>query len=112
MRSKKTVNRAQNSGKMTVTATLSNGGAPVSRTVTILVTEPTRDAWIPRKPAKDEKPEDGEFYARNDKNEGTLFYNGMVNEAADAVFLKVYADEQPYKTETSKLGGVYRSIMR
>ena len=34
------------------------------------------DAWVQRVPAKDEKPEDNQFYARDDKNEGTLHYNG------------------------------------
>ena len=82
--------RAQNSGKLTVTATVSNGGQPVTQSVTIAVTEPKRDAWVARIPAKDEKPVDGQFYARDDKNEGTIFYNGTLNEAADSVFLKVY----------------------
>ncbi len=54
-------------------------------------------------PEKDEKPEDNQFYARDDKNEGTLYYNGTLNEAADSVFLKVYADEQALKTESQKL---------
>ncbi len=98
------LHRAQNSGKMTVTATLSNGGDPVTRSATIVVTEPKRDAWIPRTPAKDEKPEEGQLYARDDHNEGTLYYNGALNEPADTVFLKVYANDQPYQTETSKLG--------
>ena len=37
-------------------------------------------------PEKDEKPEDNQFYARDDKNEGTLYYNGQLDQAADAVF--------------------------
>ena len=82
--------RAQNSGKLTVTATVSNGGQPATQTVTIAVTEPKRDAWVARTPARDEKPVDGQFFARDDKNEGTLFYYGTLTEAADAVFLKVY----------------------
>ena len=81
--------RAQNSGKLTVTATVSNGGQPVTQSVTIAVTEPKRDAWVARIPAKDEKPVDGQFFARDDKNEGTLFYYGTLTEAADLVFLKV-----------------------
>ena len=97
------LNRAQNSGKMTVTATVHNGGKPTTQSTTIVVAEPKRDAWVARTPAKDEKPEDNQFYARDDKNEGTLFYNGTLNEAADAVFLKVYADGRLYKDESSKL---------
>ncbi len=94
--------RAQNSGKLTVTATLSNGGKQVSQSTTIAVTEPKSDAWLGRTPAKDEKPEDGQFYARDDKNVGTLHYNGTLAEAADAVFLKLYADDKLINTETAK----------
>ena len=94
--------RAQNSGTMTVTATISNGGKPTTQTATIVVTEPKADAWVPRVPAKDEKPEDGQFFARDERNEGTLFYNGVLNEAADSVFLKIYAGGQLVKTETGR----------
>lgn len=94
--------RAQNSGELTVTATMSNGGAPVSQSVKIAVTEPASDPWLARTPTKDEKPEDGQFYARDDKNEGTLHYNGTLAEAADSVFLKLYADDKPIQTETAK----------
>lgn len=96
--------RAQNSGLLTVTATLSNGGKPVTKSAVIAVTEPKHDAWVARTPAKDEQPQDGQFYARDDNNQGTLYYNGTLNEAADTVFLKVYADDQPYKKETAKPG--------
>jgi hypothetical protein len=95
--------RAQNSGTMTVTATLYNGGQPATQSVTIKVKEPKQDAWVTRTPAQDEKPEEGQFYARNDKNEGTLFYNGTLNEAAESVFLKVYADGKLCKNESRKL---------
>jgi hypothetical protein len=94
--------RAQNSGKASVTVTLSNGGNPITQTATITVTEPKSDAWIALTPAKDEKPEDNQFYARDDHNEGTLCYNGSLDEAADSVFLKVYADDKPYKGESAK----------
>ena len=96
--------RAQNSGTMTVTATMSNDGKPVTQSATIAVTEPKRDAWVARIPAKDEKPEDGQFFARDDSGEGTLFFNGTLADAADAVFLKLYADEKLVKTETAKPG--------
>ena len=96
--------RAQNSGKLAVTATISNGGAPVSQTTVITVREPKYDPWVERTPDPDEKPEDGQFYARDDKNEGTLYYNGKLEEAADAVFLKIYADDKLIKTERVKPG--------
>ena len=94
--------RAQNSGPMTVTASLSNGGDPVIRTAQVVVKEPAKDAWVQRVPDKDEKPVDGQFFARDDKNEGTLFYNGTLASAADMVFLKLYADDKPVKTESQK----------
>ena len=94
--------RAHNSGKMTVTATVSNGGKPASQSISIAVTEPKHDPWVARTPAKDEKPEDNQFYARDDNNEGTLYYNGALDEAADSVFLKVYADDKAYKGESAK----------
>ena len=97
------LHRSQNSGKLTVTAKISNGGEPITQSVTIDVTEPKSDAWVVRTPSKDEKPEEGQFYARDDKNVGTLHYNGMLTEATDSVYLKVYADDQLVKTETVKL---------
>ena len=96
--------RAQNSGKLTVTATVSNGGKASTQSVDIAVTEPKRDAWVARVPAKDEQPEDGQFYTRDEKNEGTLHYNGTLTEAADAAFLKLFADDKLVKTETAKPG--------
>ena len=94
--------RSQNSGTMTVTASISNGGDPVTRTAQVVVKEPAKDAWVQRTPDKDEKPVDGQFFARDDKNEGTLFYNGTLDSAADAVFLKLYADDKLIKTESQK----------
>jgi hypothetical protein len=102
--------RAQNRGKLTVTATLSNGGQPVSQTTTLDVTEPDRDAWVQRSPARDEQPEDGQFYARDDHNEGTLHYRGTLAEAAESgpgpasVFLKLYADDQFIQTDEATPG--------
>ncbi len=94
--------RSQNSGKLTITATVSNGGKPTTRSATILVTEPEQDSWIVATPAKNEAPEDGQFYGRDDHNEGTLFYSGTLTKAADSVFIKVYADGKSYKDETMK----------
>ncbi|MGL6096699.1 MAG: DUF2341 domain-containing protein [Fimbriiglobus sp.] len=96
--------RAQNSGPLTVTATLSNGGAAVTRSVTIAVTEPATDAWVHRVPGRDETPEEGQFYPRDDRNDGTLHYNGTLATPADEVFLKVFSDDKPYTTVTAKLG--------
>ncbi|MCU0979121.1 MAG: DUF2341 domain-containing protein, partial [Pirellulaceae bacterium] len=97
------LHRAQNSGKTIVTATVDNGGKPTTQAITMVVNEPQQDPWIARTPATDEKPEDHQFYARDDKNEGTLFYNGTLDEAADSVFLRVYADDRLYKSESRML---------
>ena len=91
--------RANNSGTLTVTATVGNGGTPTTHSFKIVVKEPAKDAWVERAPGKDEKPVNDQFFARDDKNEGTLFYNGTLGNAADAVFLKVYADDKLIATE-------------
>jgi hypothetical protein len=54
---------------------------------------------VQRTPDKDEKPVNNQFYARDDKNEGTLYYNGTLSDTADSVFLKVYADDKLITTE-------------
>ena len=95
--------RRRNSGKLQLAVAVSNGGQSVTRAVEIAVNEPVSDPWVYRTPEKDEKPEEGQFYARDDKNEGTLFYNGRLDAAADAVFLKVYAGDKPFANETKQL---------
>lgn len=94
--------RGQNSGKLTVKLTVSNGGKPVSSVATVTVKEPQKDAWVKRTPGRDEKPQDNQFYARDDKNEGTLYCNGTLTGAAEAVFLKVYADDKLIQTLKQK----------
>ena len=94
--------RAQNIGKMVVKLTVSNGGKPISSTAAVLVREPETDPWVRRAPGKDEKPQDNQFYARDDKNEGTLYCNGTLTQPAEAVFLKVYADDKLDQTLTRK----------
>ena len=94
--------RAQNSGTATVTATIDNGGAPVTRSVTIEVREPARDAWVHRTPGADEQPEDGQFYARDDRDEATLVWNGTLDTRAESVFLRVFADDKPFAERRAK----------
>jgi len=95
--------RSQNSGAMTVSATVSNGGKPATQSIQVVVKEPQKDAWVQRTPDKEEKPVDNQFYARDDKNEGTLHYNGTLSTSADSVFLRVYADDTLIKTESRNL---------
>ncbi|MGB2822858.1 MAG: DUF2341 domain-containing protein [Phycisphaerae bacterium] len=94
--------RSQCSGRITVALALGNGGGDVAATTSITVTEPERDAWVQRTPGADEKPQDNQFYARDDRNEGTLYCNGALDKAADSVFLKVYADDKLITTLKQK----------
>jgi hypothetical protein len=96
--------RAQNSGKLIVTVTVQNGGTAVTQSAAIQVTEPKKDAWVQRVPEKTEKPVEGQFYSRDDKNEGTLYYNGTLSNAAETVFVKLYADSKLIKTDSAKPG--------
>lgn len=94
--------RSFNSGKLAVTATISNGGKPINQAAVIAVEEPKKDSWVQRIPGKDEKAVDNQFYPRDDRNEGSLYYNGALSNAADVVFLKLYAGDKLIKTETVK----------
>jgi len=104
--------RAQNSGEMTVTLSLDNGGAATVHRISLPVTEPKQDPWLERVPAADEKAEENQFYARNDRGEGTLHYNGSLAtehypkslaSTAGTVFLKLYSGEQLLRTVSRKL---------
>jgi len=95
--------RAQNSGVLTVSLALDNGGTTITRSATIRVTEPPSDSWVARTPDADEKPEEGQFYPRDGQNEGTLYYCGKLAEKTSAVFLKVYADDKLYRREQQPL---------
>ena len=86
--------RAQNSGSLTIDLSLDNGGNAVSHSAQIEVVEPKQDAWVTRIPTAAEKPVDHQFYARDDKGQGTLHYRGTLKEPADSVFLKLYAENK------------------
>lgn len=103
------LDRAQNSGPVKITATISNGGAGVSASTTIDVKEPNYDPWVVRPAGKNEKPQDKQFYARDDRNEGTAYCNGTLTQAADTLLLKLYADGKLINTLTQKpgTGGTY-----
>ena len=95
--------RAQNSGPLTVTVEIDNGGKETVQSTTIQVKEPAKDDWVERKPGKEEKPEEGQFYPRDNTNEGTLVYNGRLTESGDGVYLKLYADDKLVSTSRQKL---------
>jgi hypothetical protein len=96
--------RSQYAGPIRVTAYLANGGREVAASVSIDVKEPSADPWVERTPEADEKPEEGQFYARDDRNKATLHYRGKLIESADEVFLKVYADDKLFSTEVDPIG--------
>ena len=102
--------RAQGNGAMRVTAAIDNGGAKVVQSISIAVQEPppSKDVWVSRPLADTEQPEDNQFIARDGPNRGglqfgSLVYAGTLADAADSVFVRVFADDQLFATETAKL---------
>ena len=98
------LSRAQNSGKITVKLSLANGGDSVMASTDVAVEEPETDAWIPWVPGENEIPVEGQFYARDDNGQGTLYCKGVLEEKAEEVFLRVFADGKKY-TEESRTPG-------
>jgi Carbohydrate esterase, sialic acid-specific acetylesterase len=108
-----TLTRAEGNGPLIVSLALNTGGAIITRTAVITVQQPTSDAWVQRQPEANEKPIDGQFFARDDTGYGTIFYRGTETGSPDSVYLKVYrtdtgADVQ-YGTTLSQtpVGGTY-----
>ncbi len=102
--------RAQGNGVLRVTAAIDNGGAKVVQSIAIAVQEPppSKDVWVSRPLADTEQPEDNQFIPRDSSGRdglqfGSLVYAGTLAEAADSVFVRVFADDQPFATETAKL---------
>jgi hypothetical protein len=84
--------RAERDGTLTVTATLDNGGQPVTRTCTIQVATPGSQPWIARTPGPDEFPVDNQFYTREPSGFGTVFWTGRLTNRVDSVFLRFRDD--------------------
>jgi len=95
--------RAQNSGTLNVRLILSNGGAEVSSATTMTVRAPAKDAWVQRAAPKEERPVDHQFFARDDRNEGTLYESGKLTEDAETVYLRLYADDKLIKSDSAKV---------
>ncbi|MEQ1826545.1 MAG: DUF2341 domain-containing protein [Pirellula sp.] len=102
--------RAQGNGVMRVTAAIDNGGAKAVQSISIAVQEPhpSRDVWVSRPLADTEQPEDNQFIVRDTAGRdglqfGSLVYVGSLADNADSVFLRVFADDQLFATETAKL---------
>ena len=100
---KLTLLRSQGRGSLTVTLAVRNGGTERTRHTTIEVEEPARDPWLARVPGRDEKPEDDQFYDRDDNNLGVLHYNGILKDGADFVYLKIYAADDLFHYEERPL---------
>ena len=101
--------RAQNSGTLKVELALDNGGEVVSRSASIVVVEPEDDQWVVHSAATEDKPVDHQFFARDDRGQGTVHYNGTLKEQADSVFLRLYADDRLINTQWQRVnaGGRY-----
>ncbi len=98
------LNRAQGSGPMRVSVTIDNGGAKITHSSMIAVTEPpaNQELWVSRPLTANEQPQDNQFIAR-DTDHGTLAYAGTLGDTADSVFVRVWADDKPFATEVGKL---------
>ncbi|MCP4450809.1 MAG: DUF2341 domain-containing protein, partial [Planctomycetes bacterium] len=105
---KLTLKRSQGSGDMAVTLSMDNGGPSTLKTVSIKVAEPARDAWVLRTPGADEKPEDGQFYARSTGGKGTIHYNGTQNGASHVYLKALDGNTEVAKTTEATVEGVYR----
>ncbi len=108
-----TLTRAQGNGPMTVTLVMDNGGWPSTHTVTLNVQQPTNEAWVQRTPEANEKPVDGQFFARDSSGYGKIYYLGTETGTPNTVYLKVYTTETgsdvPYGStlRQSLAGGAY-----
>jgi len=96
--------RAQNSGKMTVKLSLTNGGDAGIASTNVTVKEPATDAWVRYVSADIEMPIEGQFYARDDSGQGTMYCKSVLKDKADEVFLRVFADDKKYADESKNPG--------
>ncbi len=106
--------RAQNSGTMTVTATDRQRRQADRADRSTISGHGTGERRLGRAHARrrTRSPRTGQFYARDDKNEGTLHCNGTLADKADAVFLKVFADDKPFTDTIEKPGRRQRVRVR
>ena len=95
---------AQNSGKMSVKLSLSNGGELISSYTDIIVQEPATDPWIQRISGDNEMPVEGQFYARDNSGQGTLFCKGTLKTKAKKVFLRIFSDDIKFAEECKAIG--------
>ena len=94
-----TLTFAQGNGPMAITLVMDNGGRPTSQTATINVQQPTNEAWVQRTPDANEKPVDGQFFARDDSGYGKIFYLGTQSGTPETVYLKIYRSVAGVETQ-------------
>ncbi len=88
-----TFTRAFGNGPINISLSYNTGGGLVTRTAVITVLQPTSEAWVQRTPDLNEKPIDGQFFARDDSGSGIIHYNGEQLGSPTSVYLKVYRTE-------------------
>ena len=99
-----TLRQALHAGPLTVTLTLDNGGAPVRRSITLQVKPPTKAPWIERPPGPAELPQDHQFYARDDRNQGTLWACGTLREPTERVVARLWAGDRLVERREARPG--------
>ena len=85
-----TLTYAHGNGPMVVTLIMDNGGWPTTHSITVNVQQPVSDAWVQRTADANEKPVDGQFFARDNSGYGKIYYLGTQSGSPDTVYLKVY----------------------
>ncbi|MFM8252706.1 MAG: DUF2341 domain-containing protein [Planctomycetota bacterium] len=101
--------RAQGSGPLKIEVAVDNGGPAITAATQFVVTQPPaeREPWVARPSKPTEQPVDGQFIPRDGRGSvkqspsGTLVYKGQLTEQADAVFVRLYADDKLLQTKTA-----------
>jgi hypothetical protein len=104
--------RALGSGDLGVSVAVFNDRGMDHQVIKIKVAEPFKDSQQDRTPDADERPVDGQFYARDALGNGDIICNGKLTEAEAKpdgepiarVFLKVYGGDELLLTHFKALG--------
>ncbi len=94
--------RALGNGRLRISVEIDNGGPPVTKTLEVVVNQHSSWGIVARPVAASEQPEDNQFIAREGGplgKEGTIHYTGVLDEPAESVFLRVFADDKLIITE-------------
>jgi Carbohydrate esterase, sialic acid-specific acetylesterase len=88
-----TLTRAFGNGELSASLSYNTGGGTVTRTAVITVLQPASSTFVQRTPDLNEKPEDGQFFARDDSGSGIIYYNGSQSGSPSSVYLQIYRTE-------------------